>query len=63
MPAKLAAILAVVAVLCILLSTLFGVSSQSDRLLDGAQALFGVAIIIFTAYILVGIIRDARGTS
>ena len=62
MPAKLAAILAVAAVLCILLSTLFGVSALSGWLLDGAQGLFGIAIIIFTAYIFSGIIRDARST-
>jgi len=62
MPAKLAAILAVAGVVCILLSTLFGVSRLSDRLLDGAQALFIVAVVIFTAYIFFGIIRDARAT-
>ena len=60
MPAKLAALLAVGAVVCIFLSTLFGVSPVTDWLLDGAQGLFIVAVIIFTAYILFGIIRDAR---
>jgi uncharacterized membrane protein YtjA (UPF0391 family) len=62
MPAKLAAVLAVAGVVCILLSTLFGVSRLSDWLLDGAQALFVLAVVIFTAYIFSGIIRDARAT-
>lgn len=60
MPAKLAAVLAVAACACILLSTLFGVSALSDWLLDGAQALFVIAIIVFTVYVVAGIIRDAR---
>ena len=62
MAAKLAAVLAVAGGLCILLSTLFGVSRLSDWLIDGTQALFIVAVVIFTAYIFSGIIRDARAT-
>jgi len=62
MPAKIAAVLAVAAITCILLSTLFGVSRLSEWFLDGAQGLFAVAIIIFTAYVLSGIVRDARVT-
>lgn len=62
MPAKLAAVLAIAGLVCILLSTLFGVSRLSDWLIDGAQALFIVAVIIFTAYVFSGIIRDARAT-
>jgi len=62
MPAKVAIVLAVAGVVCILLSTLFGVSRLSDWLIDGAQALFVVAVVIFTAYIFSGIIRDARAT-
>ena len=60
MPPKLAALLAVAAVVCILLSTLFGVSQLSDWLLYAAQGLFIVAIIVFASYVISGIIRDAR---
>lgn len=60
MPPKLAALFAVAAVIFILLSTLFGVSQLSDWLLDAAQGLLIVAIIIFGAYVISGIIRDAR---
>jgi hypothetical protein len=60
MPPKLAALLAVVGVICILLSTLFGVSPLSDWSLYAAQGLFVVAAIIFGAYVISGIIRDAR---
>ena len=60
MPPKIAALLAIAAVGCILLSTLFGVSHLSDWLLDGAQGLFILAIIIFAGYVISGIIRDAR---
>jgi len=59
MPSKLAALLAIAGVVCILLSTLFGVSELSDWLLDAAQAFFVVGAIIFAAYIFSGIIRDA----
>ena len=60
MPPKLAALLAVAGVLCVLLSTVFGVSRFSDWLLDAAQGLFVVAIVIFGAYVISGIIRDAQ---
>jgi len=60
MPPKIAALLAITAVGCILLSTLLGVSYLSDWLLDGAQGLFILAIIIFAGYVISGIIRDAR---
>jgi hypothetical protein len=60
MAPKLATLLAFVAVMCVLLSTLFGVSHLSDWLLDAAQGLFIVAIVIFGAYVISGIIRDAR---
>lgn len=60
MPPKLAALLAVAAVICILLSTLFGVSQLSDWLLYAAEGLFIVAIVIFGAYVISGIIRDAH---
>lgn len=57
---KLAALLAFIAVGCVLLSTLFGVSHLSDWLLDAAQALFVLAIVIFGGYVISGIIQDAR---
>jgi hypothetical protein len=60
MPPKLAALLAVAGVVCILLSALFGVSQLSDRLLDAAQILFVLGAVIFAAYIFFGIIGDAR---
>ena len=58
MPPKIAALLAISAVACILLSTVFGVSHLSDWLLDGAQGLFILAIIIFASYVVSGIISD-----
>ncbi len=60
MPPKIAALLAVTGVVCILLSTLFGVSDLSGWLLDAAQAFFVLGAVIFAAYIFSGIIRDAR---
>jgi hypothetical protein len=57
---KLAALLALVAVACVLLSTLFGVTNLSDWLLDAAQGLFVLAIVIFGWYVISGIIRDAH---
>ena len=56
----LAALSAVGAVLCILLSTLFGVSHLSDGLLNGAEVLFVFGVVLFTIYVLSGIISDAR---
>jgi len=60
MPPKVAALLAIVGVFCILVSTLFGVSALSDWLLGGAEILFVVAIIIFCSYVILGVIGDAR---
>jgi len=45
--------------LCILLSTIFGVSALSDWLLFAAQALFVVAAVVFGIYVVSGIIKDA----
>jgi hypothetical protein len=59
MPSKLAAVLAVLAFFCILLSTVFGVSHLSDWLLEAAGTLFIVAIVIFGGYVILGIIGDA----
>ena len=60
MPPKVAALLAVAGILCILLSTMFGVSPLSNLLLYAAQVLLVLGAIVFTVYILSGIIRDAR---
>ncbi len=60
MPPMIAALLAVAAVLCILLSTLFGVSPISDWLLDASQILFLLGVILFGGYVVDGIIRDAH---
>lgn len=56
----LALLCAVAGVLCILFSTLFGVSHFSDLLLSGAEGLFVLGVIAFTVYVLAGIIRDIR---
>jgi hypothetical protein len=60
MPPKVAALFAVAGILCILLSTMFGVSPVSDWLLYAAQGLLLLGVIVFTVYIFSGIIRDAR---
>jgi hypothetical protein len=57
---KLPALLAVAGFLCILLSTVFGVSHSSEWLLDAAQGFFLLGIVVFAAYIFSGIVRDAR---
>lgn len=59
LPPKIAALLAVAGVLAVLLSTVFGVATLSDWLLDAAQGLFVAAALVFTFYILSGVIRDA----
>ena len=60
MPVKLAALLAVAGGLFVLLSTFFGVTPLSDWMIFGAQVSFAAAIVIFSAYVIVGIIRDAN---
>lgn len=59
-PPKAATLLAVAGILSIFLSTLFGVSALSDGLLVAAQALLLLGFIVFSVYILVGIVRAAR---
>jgi len=56
---KLASLFAIVAVGCILLSTLFGVSNFSNWLLNVALGFFVVAIVTFGGYVILGIIGDA----
>lgn len=60
MPPKVATLLAVAGILCIVLSTMFGVSPISNWLLYAAQAFLALGAFVFTVYILSGIIRDAR---
>jgi len=59
LPPKIAALLAVAGIISILLSTVFGVAVLSDWLLDAAQAFFALAVLVFTVYVLSGLIRDA----
>ncbi|GEM_PF-2708295 len=59
LPPKIAVLLAAAGGLCILLSTLFGVAPLSDWLLDAAQALFVVGVLVFTVYIFAGLIGEA----
>jgi hypothetical protein len=47
-------------ILCILLSTVSGVSHFGDLLLDVAEGLFVLGAILFTVYVVSGIVRDAR---
>lgn len=61
-PPKIATLLAVAGILSIFLSTLFGVSALSDWLLVAAQALLLLGFIVFTVYILIGIVRAARSS-
>jgi len=55
-----ALLFAVGGVICILASTLFGVSHFADLLLGAAEGLFALGVVVFTAYVLSGIIRDVR---
>ena len=56
----LAVLSAIGGILCILLSALFGVSDLSDWLLNAAEGLFALGVIIFTVHVLSGIVSDAR---
>jgi type IV secretory pathway VirB2 component (pilin) len=60
MPPKVAVLLAAAGIICIVLSTMFGVSPLSNWLLYAAQALLALGATVFTLYIFSGIIRDAR---
>jgi hypothetical protein len=60
LPPLIAFLCAVAGAACILLSTLFGVSDFANQLLTAAISFFVMGVIIFTLYIWVGIIRDAR---
>jgi hypothetical protein len=56
----LAILSAIGGILCILLSTVSGVSHFGDLLLNVAEGLFVLGAILFTVYIVSGIVRDAR---
>jgi hypothetical protein len=56
----LAMLCAVVGALCILVSSLFGVSDFADLLLTAAEGFFVLGVIFFTVYVLSGIVRDVR---
>ncbi len=56
---KLAAMLGIAAVGCILQSTVLGVSNFSTWLLNAALGFFLIAIVIFGGYVILGIIGDA----
>jgi len=60
MPPIFAALSAIAGILCILLSTVFGVSPISDWLLDAAQGFFLLGVIVFTVYVFFGIVLDVR---
>lgn len=60
LPPILAALCFIAAILCVLLSTLFGVSPFSDWLLYVAEALLIVTVLVFTFYIFFGVVQDAR---
>ena len=56
----LAILSAIGGVLCILLSTISGVSHFGELLLNVAEVLFVLGAILFTVYVVLGIVRDAR---
>ena len=60
MPLKLAALIAAAGALCVLLSTVFGVSETSEWLIFAAQGFFAAAIVIFAGFIITGILQDAN---
>jgi len=56
---KLAALLGIAAVACVLLSTILGVSKFSDWSLNAAITFFIIAVVVFGGYVILGIIGDA----
>jgi hypothetical protein len=56
----LAILSAIGGILCILLSTVSGVSHFGELLLNVAEGLFVLGAILFTVYVASGIVRDAR---
>jgi hypothetical protein len=55
---KVAALLAVVGVVCLFLSAVLGATSIADWVLDAAQAFLLVAAAVFIFYVVRGIVLD-----
>ena len=55
---KLAAVLGVVGVVCLLLSAVLGATSIADWVLDAAQAFLLLAAALFIFYVVRGIVLD-----
>lgn len=55
---KLAAVLGLAGVVCLVLSALVGATSMADWMLDAAQAFLVLAAVIFEGYVLCGIVTD-----
>jgi len=56
----LSAVLACLGAIGLLASAVMGVGPAADYVLDAAEASFAVAAVVFLAYVIVGIIADAR---
>jgi hypothetical protein len=54
----IAAILALIGIVCLPAAAVLGVTPTSDYVLDGAQISFILATIIFLGYIAIGLIAD-----
>jgi len=57
-----AAVLAIVGVVCLPAAAIMGVTPASDAVLDAAQILLIAATIIFLGYMIVGLVIDFRRT-
>jgi hypothetical protein len=55
---KLAAVLAVVGIVCLVLSAVLGATSAADWVLDAAQAFLLLAAVVFISYVVRGIVLD-----
>lgn len=56
---KLAAVLAVIGVVCLFVSAVLGATSIADWVLDAAQAFLVLAAVVFEGYVIIGIVIDA----
>lgn len=55
---KLAAVLGLAGVVCLVLSALLGATSMADWVLDAAQAFLVLAAVVFEGYVLCGMVTD-----
>jgi len=55
---KIAAVLAVVGVVCLVLSAVLGATSIADWVLDAAQAFLLLAALVFIFYVVRGLVID-----